>query len=293
MRILITGSSGFVGQALLRRIEGDKCNNEILLLSSKENSRFQTFTYRQKAGNYEMYLPDDFDILVHLGAWTPKSTKESQDIEKGFENIQFTKTLLNLLPSLKRVVYISTLDVYASTTSVISEGSLVNPISLYGYSKLYCEEMVKAWTSQNGAERCILRLGHIYGVGEAAYKKLIPMFIQHALKDETINIFSGGNELRSFLNIDDCANVILQSAFGKMQGLYNVVSSHAVSVRDIAQTIKSIAESNSEIVIQNRPIETRDMVFDNTHLKETFSFEEKPLELGLKEEIDYFKQLIA
>jgi nucleoside-diphosphate-sugar epimerase len=119
------------------------------------------------------------------------------------------------------------------------------------------------------------------------------MFIQHALKDETINIFSGGNELRSFLNIDDCANVILQSAFGKMQGLYNVVSSHAVSVRDIAQTIKSIAESNSEIVIQNRPIETRDMVFDNTHLKETFSFEEKPLELGLKEEIDYFKQLIA
>lgn len=291
MKVLITGSTGFVGQALLRRIGADKEGTEISLLSSKNNSKFPTFVYRQKGGNYEMSLPDEYDVLLHLGAWTPKSTKESQDIEKGFENIQFTKTLLNSLPSLKRIVYISTLDVYASTTSAIREDSLVKPISIYGYSKLYCEEMVRTWAEQNGKVCCILRLGHIYGVGEAAYKKLIPMLIQQALKNETISIFSAGNELRSFLNIEDCADVIWQSALGNMQGLYNVVSDHAVSVKDIAYTIKQMASSDSEIVIQNKPIGTRDMVFDNTHLRESFTVEEKPLEQGLKEEIEYFRLL--
>lgn len=293
MRILFTGSTGFVGQALLECIDGEKSGNEISLLSSKSNNRYQTYVYTQKNGNYELGLPDDFDVLVHLGAWTPKSVKDFQNIDKGYGNIQFTKILIESLPRLKRIVFISTIDVYAPATSAISEESLVKPISIYGYSKLYCEEMVKAWAEQNDVQCCILRLGHIYGVGEAAYKKLIPMLIQQAIKNETINIFSAGNELRSFLNIDDCASVIWQAAVGQMQGLYNVVSGHAVSVKDIAYMIKQQTKSESEIVIQNRPIETRDMVFDNSLLKEAFMIQEKPLDLGLKEEIEYFKQLMA
>lgn len=293
MKILITGGTGFVGQALLKCIESENSCNEISLLSSKVNDSYTTYTHTQEEGNYQLDLPDDFDVLLHIGAWTPKSTKEAQNYEKGFENVQFTKALIQSLSSLKRIVFISTLDVYAPATSAISEESLVKPISIYGYSKLYCEEMVKAWAEQNDVQCCILRLGHIYGVGEAAYKKLIPMLIQQAIKNETINIFSAGNELRSFLNIDDCASVIWQAAVGQMQGLYNVVSGHAVSVKDIAYMIKQQTKSESEIVIQNRPIETRDMVFDNSLLKEAFVIQEKPLDLGLKEEIEYFKQLMA
>lgn len=293
MKILITGSTGFVGQALLKHIESENYANEISLLSSKPNDKYRTHVYFQKDDNYEINVSDEYDVLVHIGAWTPKSVKDFQDTDKGFGNIQFTKTLIESLPSLKRIVFISTIDVYAPSTGVISEESLVKPISIYGYSKLYCEEMVKAWAEQNGVKCCILRLGHIYGVGEAAYKKLIPMLIQQALKNETINIFSAGNELRSFLNIDDCASVIWQTALGDMQGLYNVVSGHAVSVKDIAYMIKKQTQSESDIVIQNRPIETRDMVFDNSLLKGTFTIDEKPLAQGLKEEIEYFKQMTA
>lgn len=293
MKILVTGSSGFVGQALLKHIESENNANEISLLSSKPNDNYWTQVYYQKDDNYDIKVSDEYDVLVHIGAWTPKSVKDFQDVDKSFGNIQFTKTLIESLPSLKRIVFISTIDVYAPSTGVISEESLVKPISIYGYSKLYCEEMVKAWAGQNGVECCILRLGHIYGVGEAAYKKLIPMLIQQALKNENINIFSAGNELRSFLNIDDCASVIWQAALGDMQGLYNVVSGHAVSVKDIAYMIKKQTQSGSDIVIQNRPIETRDMVFDNSLLKDTFTIEEKTLENGLKEEIEYFKQMTA
>ncbi|MBP5664418.1 MAG: NAD(P)-dependent oxidoreductase [Bacteroidales bacterium] len=291
MKILITGCSGFVGKAVLKRISSNSSDNQIFLLSSKENHLYYTYIYKKTDEKYYWIIPDDFDIIVHIGAWTPKSTSEAQNIDKGFDNILFTKTLLQSQKHLKRIVFISTLDVYAATSEIIRESSIVKPISIYGYSKLYCEEMVSSWAKQNNIECCILRLGHIYGVGEAEYKKLIPILIRQGLTDSAINIFSSGNELRSFLNIDDCADIIWQATIGHMQGLYNVVSGHSVSVKEIAQTIKRLTESNSEVIIQNQPIETRDCVFDNSHLKSAFKIQEKPLEEGIKEEIEYFKGL--
>lgn len=293
MKILMTGSTGFVGQAVLKQVISGGHKDEVVLLSSKQNDAFPTCLYHFDGERYTWDLSPDIHTLVHIGAWIPKSTKESQNIDKGFGNITFTKSLLQSLPNLKRLVFISTIDVYAPTTEPICEDSLVKPISIYGYSKLYCEEMVKAWSEQNGVDCCILRLGHIYGVGEAAYKKLIPMFIQQAIKNEPIHIFSTGNELRSFLHVDDCASVIWQAALGRMQGLYNVVSERAVSVKDIAFTIKQLTHSESDILIQNRPMETRDMVFDNSRLQENFKMKEKSLEQGLEEEIAYFKSLPA
>lgn len=293
MKTLITGSTGFVGQAVMKEFVASGCNDEIILLSSKNNGTYPTCIYQCEGDRYTWNIPSDIELLIHIGAWTPKSGNESQDIDKGFCNISFTKEILNSLSNLKKIVFISTLDVYAPSKAPIRESSLVKPISIYGYSKLYCEEMVKAWSEQHGISCCILRLGHIYGVGEAAYKKLIPMLIQQALKGDTINIYSDGNELRSFLNVDDCARIIVRASKGEIAGLFNVVSGNSVSVKDIAYTIKRLANSSSEIVVQNKPVETRDMVFDNTLLKESFPEEEKSLEQGLLEEIDYFRSLEA
>lgn len=293
MKTLITGSTGFVGQAVMKEITACYRPDDIVLLSSKENGTYSTCIYKHNGERYLWKLPQDIDTLIHMGAWIPKSVKDFQDIDKGFSNISYTQSLLHSLPNLRRIVFISTIDVYAPSKDPINEDSLVKPISIYGYSKLYCEETIKAWSEQHNIECAILRLGHIYGVGEIAYKKLIPMLIQQALKSEEINIYSSGKELRSFLNIEDCAKVIVQASKSDIVGLFNVVSGNPVSVKEIAYTIKRLTVSNSEIIIQNSPVETRDMVFDNRLLVNTFSIKEKSLEQGLMEEIDYFKKLQA
>ena len=291
MKTLITGSTGFVGRAVMKKFAASGRSEDIVLLSSKRNELYPTFIYQYDGYKYSWELPQDIDTLVHIGAWTPKSARDFQDIDKGFGNISFTRSLLHSLSNLKRLVFISTIDVYAPTKDPISETSPVKPISIYGYSKLYCEEMVKVWSEQLDVKCCILRLGHIYGVGEAAYKKLIPMLIQQSLKGETINIYSDGSELRSFLNVDDCARIIVQASQSGITGLYNVVSGNPVSVKEIAHTIKRLVNSNSDIVIQNKQVETRDLVFDNSHLRDSFPGAEKELEQGLLEEIEYFKSL--
>lgn len=291
MNILITGSTGFVGSALLRKINEVNSEDKIFLLSSRHNEHFDTFLYYQDGPNYVIEVPENIDVLIHLGAWTPKSGREANDIERSFSNIQFTKSLLNQLNTIRKIIFVSTLDVYAPTIEAINEDSKVKPISLYGSSKLYCEEMVKAWANEKSVSCCILRLGHIYGVGEYQYKKLIPILIGQALRNEPIIIFSDGQEKRSFLDVDNCADIIWKAAHDESTGLYNVVSGNPICVAEIARMIKSLSFSESEIKILNKVTNTRDCVFDNTKLINQYHIEEKPLEVGLKEEIEYFRTL--
>lgn len=291
MNILITGSTGFVGSALLRKINEVNCEDNIFLLSSRRNEYFDTFLYHQDGPNYVIKVPENVDVLIHLGAWIPKSTAVANDVEKSFSNIQFTYELLEKFQSLKKVVFVSSIDVYAPTAEPINEDSVVKPISLYGSSKVYCEEMVKAWTNEKSIPCCILRLGHIYGVGEYQYKKLIPILIGQALRNEPINIFSDGKEKRSFLDVDNCADVIWKAAHDESTGIYNVASGNPVCVAEIARMIKSFSFSESEIKILNKVTNTRDCVFDNTKLVNQYHIEEKSIEDGLKEEIDYFRTL--
>lgn len=293
MKVLITGSSGFVGNALLKRLNDSEDGNEFFLLSSKTNDQFPTFLYERKEGRYSFSFPDRFDMLVHLGAWTPKSSEDAQNVDGAFDNIQFTKSLIASLSHIQRVIYISTLDVYAPCSSVITESSPLDPISLYGWSKLYCEQMVKVWSQKHDISCCILRLGHIYGVGEGEYQKLIPILIKKAINNEPISIFSSGNEIRSYLNIEDCAGVIQQAMAGRMEGVYNVVSNNSVRVKDVAEMIKKLASSDSFISVLNRSVATRDYLFDNSHLMQEFAICEKPFEQGLKEEIAYFRKRLA
>lgn len=290
MNILITGSTGFVGSALLRKIIESDGKDNIFLLSSRLNEQFETFLYRRDGSNYAFEVPKNVDVLIHLGAWTPKSTAVANDVEKSFSNIQFTYNLLAKLETLKKMVLVSTLDVYLPTTETITEQSLIKPISLYGSSKVYCEDMVNAWTKDKSIPCCILRLGHIYGVGECQYKKLIPILIGQALRNEPINIFSDGQEKRSFLDVDNCADIIWQAAHDESTGVYNVASGNSVRVAEIAQRIKEFSGSNSEINILNKITKTRDCIFDNTKLLNQFRFVEKSLEEGLKEEIEYFRK---
>lgn len=291
MNILITGSTGFVGTALLHKINKSNSNDKVYLLSSRDNESYETYLYHREGVNYSFKVPKNIDVLIHLGAWIPKSTAVANDVEKSFSNIQFTHQLLGSFKGLKKVIFVSSIDVYAPTTAPINEESIVKPISLYGSSKVYCEEMVKAWANEKTIPCCILRLGHIYGVGEYEYKKLIPIFIGQALRNEPINIFSDGQEKRSFLDVENCAEVIWKSAHDESTGIYNVASGNPVSVLDVAKIIKSLAKSESEIKVLNKVTNTRDCVFDNKKLKDQFQIVEKPLEEGIKEEIEYFKNL--
>lgn len=295
--ILLTGASGFIGKHILRALVEEYGEDKIIAFSSKKpewgifvphlNYNFEP-NYLKKSGYSQIHT------IIHAGAFTPKNGAEANYIIESGSNILNTQKLLSLdLPSLRKIVFLSTLDVYANIQAIISENTPINPQSLYGHSKYYCESLINTWSRQNDIEHLILRVGHVYGPGEQYYKKLIPEVMRALLRQEKVKIWGKGHDLRSFIYISDVVNSVIASLSVKADGPINVVSDVPVSIKRVVETIIEISglNVNPEHVSSNHV--PRDLVFDNTRLKKQLYEPKIPLEEGLKAEWDAFKTFYA
>ncbi len=296
MNILVTGATGFIGKNVLATLVSNIQHqyDKIIILSKDKVADFICINHN----NYQFSIQDfidqgirSIDIVIHLGAFTPKTSAESNDIEKSVSNIVNTQYLINNLPSKpKKFIFTSTLDVYDNINGVIVEGTAAIPSSLYGQSKLFCEKMLEEWAIKNDVIIQILRLGHIYGNGEDAYQKIIPQTIRKVLQGDSPYIFSDGREKRSFIHVTDCCKLILKAIeLCNYKKPINIVSNQKISILDLVEMIIEVAGCKVKPIIQNHTVKTRDLVFDNSKMEHYLGSESITLKDGLREEYEYFK----
>ena len=291
--ILLTGASGFIGKHLLLQLIKKYGKSNVIALTSRPIDECNYILHN----NFQ--LDPDFLInhgyaniktIIHAGAFTPKNGSQANDVNLSNSNIYSTEKLLNLtLPYVQNFIFLSTLDVY-DNDEIISENSPENPISLYGFSKLYCEKMVEQWGIKNNKVTQILRIGHVYGPGEEAYQKIIPISINKILNKESLQIWGTGNELRSFIYINDVVNAIISSLEITVGlGIINLVSNQSISINDLI--VKLIKISKEEVEIINIPtnLSSRSLVFDNTKMINWLLKKETNLDNGLNEEFEYVR----
>lgn len=291
MKILITGATGFLGKNFLEYINDESLikKNDILLLSSREIDGYNCVLHKGYTYESEEILKktDRIDVLVHMGAFSPKTKDDMYDIEANTKNITNTLYLLNNLGYIpKKIVYISTINVYdLNTTEPISENSKLLPNDIYGYSKLYCEEIVKSYCKKNNSDFNILRLGVVYGNQNFAYNGLIPTLLKSIINNKNLKTFNGGNEKKSFINVKDCCRAISKSILNDdiKNDISNVVSNENHSIKEIINMLIEISKK-SDIIIDN--IETdadlKDSIFDNSHLVKVYGNNKISLYNGLE-----------
>ena len=290
---LITGLSGFIGGHMVQFLKENHLDDSVIALSSHKIEGIETLCYAQGHNLDDIVIPSSVTNVIHMGAWTPQSTSEANNIEASMSNIGFTNELLRKLNNhnIHQIVFLSTLDVYAPTCSAINEQSDVNPISLYGDSKVFCEKMVMNWCKQHNAQSQILRIGHIYGEGEEQYKKIIPILFGKIIRGQEIEIFSDGQEKRSFLYVKEAVNYIWEAQSFQGDNVVNVVSGNAVSMLELAQTMVNIAHKSVPIRVLKTNMETRDMLFDKSHMQSLFPIKERSISEGLEAEYNYMMRL--
>lgn len=292
MKILLTGASGFIGSHILIGLIKTFGRESIVCLTSKEIPNISCVIYRSyKEFGLNKDCFDDITHIIHAGAFTPKDSVSANDIELCFSNIEYLKELLSFkLINLSKFVNLSTLDIYAFTTGVISENSRIKPISLYGSSKLYCEDMVKAFSDKNSTDYINLRIGHVYGPGEEKYQKVLPISIQRILEGKSVELFGDGKELRSFIFIDDVVESIVSSIKALATNVdINVVSGVSISIKDLLSKLIEISGTSTELVKKDSNHKKRDLVFNNSLLLKTLLCSETNLTDGLKAEYEYMK----
>ena len=296
--ILLTGASGFIGKHLLKKLVSVFGKDSILAFTSEPIEEAPYLLHNDYNFETDYFIKSGFgmqiDTIIHAGAFTPKSSKGANDVVKCTSNITTADKLLQaILPNLKKIIYLSTIDVYGPA-EIISESSQLEPTSLYGESKLYVEKMIKVWAIANEKLHQILRVGHVYGPGEESYQKIIPVTIQKILQEQPLQIWGTGKEIRSFIYIKDVVNAIINASKLDMDaGVINLVSSQKVTIAELVN--KLVALSGKIIVPEVIPsvMRGKDFIFDNSRMRALLILNETVLDEGLLEEWTYLKNLQA
>ncbi|MEK3879586.1 NAD-dependent epimerase/dehydratase family protein [Paenibacillus sp. FSL M7-0420] len=138
--------------------------------------------------------------------------------------------------------------------SKTSEDCSLSPISYYAYTKLAQEKMLEVMCPTMNIPFTIFRYQNVYGAGQSLtnpYTGILSIFSKLLLQNQKINIFEDGNESRDFIHVSDVAAITCDALENELTNnqYINVGSGENISVIQVAETLKYLYESNSEIKI--------------------------------------------
>jgi UDP-glucose 4-epimerase len=300
--ILVTGANGFIGAHLVARLS-KIAGIKLLLLSRQQRQSIQQNMVWLKSelaqltpGYWNRHGISHIDYVFHLGAFTPKIGSEVNRINSAIEdNILGTHALLESLPGkIKKIVFSSTLDVYAQSEygDLLTENARIAPSSLYGSSKLFCESLVDVWAKKRSCGYALLRYGHIYGPGEEKYEKLIPVVIRNLLSNKAPVVHGDGSALRDFLYVGDAVEATIRAALiDDNLGPVNIVRGESISLKNIVNLLIHLFGDNKKIHYLTGKPNGNSFRFDNDMMiKLLGNWTKFSLEEGLVAEIDAFRR---
>src|SRR5215216_5286887 len=269
MKILITGGAGFIGSHLAERLlmRGDEvCILDDLSTGSIENihhiKNLPKFSYHiDSIRNYRLTaeLIDMCDIVYHLAAAVGVRLIVESPVNTIETNIRGTDIVLSLAAKKrKRVLITSTSEVYGKRDRVpFNEGDdlVLGPTSKgrwsYACSKAIDEFLALAYWKEKRVPTVIVRLFNTVGPRQTGrYGMVIPNFVRQALAGDDITVYGDGTQSRCFTHVSDVVDALIKiaehpQAVGEV---YNIGSDHEVTILELAEKIKQMAESDSQIV---------------------------------------------
>jgi UDP-glucose 4-epimerase len=258
MNILITGGTGFIGTKLLERLNNS--DNKVFVITRKKIRSSGNINYYScdlkhfKLDEFMSYFSiTSVDVIIYLAANIPtkQMNKETYIDAIRSTSIPFLNFISQVSKEVNRIIYASTIDVVGIPPEMnYSEDVTLNPISAYGYAKLFNEEFLNSVNHKKDKEHLILRFSQVYGPGESKIR-LIPIFLDLVLNNNTFKLYGSGNEKRRFLYVDDAVEIIHESITKKTSGTYNIAGSEIISINHLIETTEKLL--NKKIKIEKIP----------------------------------------
>ena len=168
----------------------------------------------------------------------------------------------------------------------------VGPRGVYDEAKRFAEALTMAYRRFHDVDTAILRIFNTHGPRMRPRDgRAIPAFASQALTGQPITVAGDGSQTRSIIYVDDLVEGIMRLLRSDLEGPVNIGNPHEVSVLYLAETIKRLVGSDSEIVFIDRPVDDPSIRQpDITLAKAELGWEPKvEFEDGLSRTIDYFR----
>jgi dTDP-glucose 4,6-dehydratase len=266
---VVTGGAGFLGSHLcdflLARGQRVICvdNLETGSLQNIEHIRGDDFVFLNRDVIEHIEIDEAVDFVYHLAALASPIDYLRQPLHSLKVGSYGTHNALGLAKFKRaRFLLASTSEVYGDPLVHPQPETYwgnVNPIGprgVYDEAKRYAEAMAMAYHGQQGVDTAIVRIFNTYGPKMRPHDgRAIRTFVRQALDAVPITVFGDGSQTRSFCYVDDLIRGIVLLAESGEHLPVNLGNPHEMSLLELAETVRKITGSKSEIVFEALPVD--------------------------------------
>jgi len=306
-KILVTGGAGFIGSHLVKRLVEDGNDVtvlDILLQGNKiEHEVMGSIDMvKDDVRNVEVVekLTKDCDYIYHFAAVLGVDVVADNPIETMDTEVIGMKNIADaaILHGVEKVIYASTSGVYGHSAieKSVTENIQLDPRTSYAIAKRYNEIYLAAQYEEKELQSISLRFFNVYGKYQDT-RMVIPRFFDQSFKNKELTVYGNGKQTRDFTYIDDTVKSCLLLA-EKINGceIFNVANENERNISDLAEGIKQITDSSSEITYIKAPNKRYDFEVErrfgsSDKLQKATGYKPNTsLEIGLQIVFEHYKE---
>jgi UDP-glucose 4-epimerase len=268
LRVLITGGAGFIGSHL-----ADAClerGDDVFIIDDLSTGSIDNIAHVKKHPRFHYTidtvqnhgvlaeLVDTCEVVFHLAAAVGVKLIVESPVRTIETNVRGTEIVLAAANKKKKKVLIaSTSEVYGLSDQVPfrEDGNLVMGATTkgrwsYACSKAIDEFLALAYWHEKKLPTIVVRLFNTVGPRQTGqYGMVIPTLVKQAIAGKPLTVYGDGKQTRCFGYVGDVVDALVklmdhEKAVGEV---FNIGSNQEVSITQLAQRIKELTSSDSEI----------------------------------------------
>lgn len=269
MKVIVTGGAGFLGSHLCDFLiyKGYHviCIDNLATGDTRniEHIKSENFTYLKHDVTKPIYFGDKIDYVFHLASPASPIDYLELPIQTLKVGALGTYNMLGLAKEQKaRFLLASTSEAYGDplvNPQPESYWGNVNPIGprgVYDEAKRYAEAITMAYHRYHNVDTRIARIFNTYGPRmRAGDGRVVPNFINQALKGNDITVYGDGSQTRSFCYVSDLIDGLYRLMMSDFVEPVNIGNPDEMSVLEFAEMVIKITTSSSKIVFKELPVD--------------------------------------
>ncbi len=246
MKVLVTGGAGLIGMAVRDRLaaRGHQVTAVDVTDFGRGDAGLTLASVGDRAAMEALVDRAGIEAVVHCGAISGPMLAKGQPLLLVGVNIDATALLLDLARTrgMRRFVFCSSISVYGSVgQAVITEERPLHPTSVYGATKVACEQLIEGFAAEYGLSGVSLRIGRVYGPYRRANCHLGTM-IRDADAGRATEIACGADFPFHYVYVDDVADALAVAleADGVPASAYTIGGPAALTMPEIVAAARQV-----------------------------------------------------
>lgn len=303
MKIAIIGGAGFIGTNLYFFLKRKKLDVKILdnfiiknnLKFIKKNDVIKVDITKSSSLKNKI---NNFDYIINLAGQTGVIESNERPNYCLTENIIGFSNILNFIKNSKKKIKLINAStggaIYGDSKSICTENSEKRPISYYGLTKKFNEELSEVFFKLHKIHTVNLRFSNVYGEYSIHKKSFIHSGLKTIISGGKVKVFGDGSQTRDFIYVQDLVKLIFKS-FKLKHGSYNFASGRSISINNILTIFKKLKSNINITYTKNNLTEVKDVKISNQKILKNLKINKKfftSVDVGINKTLNWYKKFI-